>query len=126
MHDHDGSCGLHDHFTIPGFQDNFKPYITILEGLVFKPNSTPVFTLVPQHDIYVEDNVDWDAECHGGDATGHLATSDGSGGHGNSGDGADSGDNDGDSGDSDGGDGTVNGEVTWLEQLVVGNRQVVA
>ena len=31
-----------------GFQDHFKPYITILEGRVFRPNSTSVFALVSQ------------------------------------------------------------------------------
>ena len=41
-----------------GFQDHFKPYITILEGRVFRLNSTSVFALVSQHDTNMEDNMD--------------------------------------------------------------------
>ena len=47
-----------------GFQDHFnlKPYITVLECRVFRPNSTSVCTLVSRHDTDMEDNMDWEAE----------------------------------------------------------------
>ena len=45
-----------------GFQDHLKPYITVLEGRIFRPNSTSVITLVSQHDTNMEDNMDWEAE----------------------------------------------------------------
>ena len=32
------------------------------EGPVFRPGSTSVFTLVPQHDTDMEDNMDWKAK----------------------------------------------------------------
>ena len=44
-----------------GFQDYFKPYITILEGPVFRPSSTSVFALVSHHDTNVDDNMDLEA-----------------------------------------------------------------
>ena len=47
-----------------GFQDRFKSYthVTILEGRVFRPNSTSVFTLVFQHDTNMEGDMGWEAE----------------------------------------------------------------
>ena len=42
-----------------GFQDHFKPCITVLKGRVFRPSSTTsVFTLVSQHDTNMGDNMD--------------------------------------------------------------------
>ena len=33
-----------------------------LEGPIFRPSSTSVFTLIPQHNTNTEDNMDWEAE----------------------------------------------------------------
>ena len=64
----DGGCGLHDHKVVisqyqlqPVFRTTSN--LTLLEGPVFKPSSAAsVFTLVPQHDINMEDNTDWEVE----------------------------------------------------------------